>query len=60
MRPKRKDDGMSRTKKGAKAPGYEYWSRRPMTGSAPCKWVKKLTHKIERQRNKPKPGDVDA
>lgn len=51
---------MSRTKKGAKAPGYEYWSRRPMAGCNPCAWVvKQKTHKIERQRNKPKPKDLE-
>lgn len=48
---------MSRTKKGSKAPGWEYWSRRPMAGSSPCKAVKTITHKIERQRNKVKPKD---
>ena len=50
---------MSRTKKGAKAPGSEYWSRRPMAGCNPCAWVKQKTHKIERQRNKPKPKDFE-
>lgn len=50
---------MSRTKKGAKGPGYEYWSKRPMSGWGPCKVVKKFTHKIERQRNKPKPKDME-
>lgn len=43
---------MSRTKKGSKAPGYEYWSKRPMRGSNPGSWAKKVTHKIERQRGK--------
>ena len=51
---------MSRTKKGAKAPGYEYWGKRPMSGSSPCKEVKTMTHKIERQRNKPKPKDFES
>ena len=50
---------MSRTKKEAKAPGYEYWSRRPMAGSNPCALVKKITHKIERQHNKPTADDFD-
>lgn len=49
---------MSRTKKGAKAPGYEYWGKRPMAGCSPGAWVKRKTHKIERQRNKPKPKDM--
>lgn len=51
---------MSHTKKGAKYPGFEYWSRRPMAGCNPCKAVKKMTHKIERQRNKAKPKDFEA
>ena len=51
---------MSRTKKGSKAPGYEYWSRRPMAGSSPCKAVKRIAHKIERQRNKPTRKDHEA
>jgi hypothetical protein len=42
---------MSRTRKGSKAPGWEFWSKRPMSG-----WIgkaaKKITHKIERLRNK--------
>jgi hypothetical protein len=45
---------MSRTKKGAKGPGYEYWSKRPMAGQSPGKETKKLTHKIERLENKKK------
>ena len=51
---------MSRTKKGAKWFGYEYWSRRPMNGCSPSAWAKQKTHKIERQRNKPKPKDFDS
>lgn len=43
---------MSRTRKGSKPPGYEYWSARPLSGSPPGKAVKKMTHKIERQQNK--------
>ena len=50
---------MSRSKKGAKAPGYEYWSRRPMAGSNPGSWAKQKTHKIERQRNKPNRRDFE-
>lgn len=50
---------MSRTKKGAKSPGYEYQGKRPMSSFSPCKAVKKVIHKIERQRNKPKPKDME-
>ena len=39
---------MSRTKKGAKGPGYEYWSRRPAKGTAPGKKTKTITHRLER------------
>lgn len=39
---------MSRTKKGSKAPGAEYWSRRPMSGSTPGRWSKTMTHRRER------------
>lgn len=50
---------MSRTKRGGKAPGHEYWSKRPMSGSTPGRWAKVATHKIERQRNKPKSRDFE-
>lgn len=45
---------MSRTKKGGKAPGYEYWSRRPFNrcGQYPGPASKKRTHKTERANNK--------
>lgn len=43
---------MSRTKKGAKGPGYEYWSKRPMAGHSPGKKTKKLTHRKERAQAK--------
>jgi hypothetical protein len=40
---------MSRTKKGAKGPGYEYWSRRPAKGCIdPGKSNKTVTHRLER------------
>ena len=40
---------MSRTKKGAKGPGYEYWSRRPAKGCVdPGKRNKTVTHRLER------------
>lgn len=31
-----------------------------MAGSNPCRWSKQKTHKIERQRNKPKPKDFET
>lgn len=40
---------MSRTTKGAKGPGYEYWSRRPSKGCVePGKKNKVITHRLER------------
>lgn len=45
---------MSRTKKGSKAPGWEIWSKRPMTGSAPGRWAKTMTHRIERRKDEEK------
>ena len=40
---------MSRTKKGAKGPGYEYWSRRPSRGCIePGKKNKTIAHRLER------------
>ncbi len=46
---------MSRTEKGTKGPGYEFWSKRPLKGS--CLYsgpeAKKVTHKMERQEAKP-------
>ena len=46
---------MSRTKKQKKAPGYEYWGKRPGTkklGGSPGKDAKKLTHRLERLEGK--------
>jgi hypothetical protein len=45
---------MSKTKKGSKGPGYDYWSRRPgNTGSSGFgKTVKKITHAKERMKSK--------
>lgn len=45
---------MSRTIKGSKGPGYDYWSRRhPGNGIiGHGKKVKKRTHKYERQKAK--------
>lgn len=45
---------MSRTKKGKKGPGHEYWSKRPGNkgGGIPGKEIKKRTHKLERLEEK--------
>lgn len=47
---------MSRTKKGGKGPGYEFWSKRPgkgeYGGTDGSKYGKKLTHKAERREGK--------
>jgi hypothetical protein len=41
---------MSRTKKGAKGPGYEYWSHRPVKVKfpSPGRETKAVTHRQER------------
>lgn len=46
---------MSRTKRGGKAPGFEFWSRRPGNkyGGAIGRYAKTLTHSRERQMSKP-------
>jgi hypothetical protein len=44
---------MSRTRKSTKAPGYEYWSRRPGSnggGCSPGAASKRHTHRAERQQ----------
>lgn len=50
---------MSRTSKGKKAPGYDYWSSRPRKGtkpqgmsSPPGPYTKKLTHRSERRQER--------
>jgi hypothetical protein len=43
---------MSRTWKGLKAIGYDYWSKRPYSGHGFGKIVKKLTHRKERAIDK--------
>ena len=45
---------MSRTKKGKKSPGHEYWTPRPMnySGGAVGKKTKVMTHRIERRTRK--------
>lgn len=46
---------MSRTKKGSKGPGNEFWTARPgnKQGGVPGKATKKQTHKAERRLAKP-------
>jgi hypothetical protein len=52
---------MSRTQKGSKAPGYEYWGKRPGSGHfAPGKYAKRVTHKAERQQGKKDSSHDDA
>lgn len=45
---------MSRTKKGKKGAGFEYWSRRPtkFKYADPGKETKRNTHRLERQEGK--------
>ncbi len=51
---------MSRTKKGAKGSGYEYWSRRPAKGCVdPGKENKTITHRLERAAAKRLVGDAE-
>jgi len=41
---------MSRTRKGSKGPGYDYWGRRVLSGD--CGYgphIKKVTHRRERR-----------
>jgi hypothetical protein len=47
---------MSRTIKGKKSPGHEYWTNRPLnySGGNPGKETKKLTNRIERRTFKQK------
>lgn len=42
---------MSRTKKGKKGVGYEYWSRRSKYRE-PGRWSKTMTHRAERRQGK--------
>lgn len=41
---------MSRTRKGTKTPGYEYWGKRPGGAMPPGRISKKITHKAERRQ----------
>lgn len=48
---------MSRSVKSKKAPGHEYWGKRPLSrkhGATPGKFTKKLTHRLERIEGKDK------
>lgn len=53
---------MSRTRKGLKAPGFDFWTARPGNkhgAGGYGKSAKRMTHKIERQQNKPSKGDFE-
>jgi hypothetical protein len=46
---------MSRTNKGKRHTGYEYWSKRPISnksGAVPGKETKRRTHRAERRQAK--------
>jgi len=45
---------MSKTIRGEKGAGYEYWSSRPYNygGASPGKKTKKITHRLERAEKK--------
>lgn len=45
---------MSRTQKGQKGPGYEYWTARPgnRNGQTPGRFSKQQTHRAERRQGK--------
>jgi hypothetical protein len=48
---KRNGEGrMSRSRKGTKGPGYEYWSPRPGNDGFIGKEAKKRTHRAERRQ----------
>lgn len=50
---------MSRTRKGTKGPGHEYWGRRP-GGRHPCRDTKTRTHRIERKVDADKLREIIA
>ena len=50
---------MSKTYRGEKGSGYEYWSKRPNKDGGVGKRSKRTTHKTERQRNKPRREDYE-
>ena len=41
---------MSRTKKGSKPLGYDYWSKRPYSGCGYGKYIKEMCHRAERMQ----------
>lgn len=43
---------MSRSSKGSKGLGYEYWGRRAFNGVSPSSENKRITHSIERAQAK--------
>lgn len=43
---------MSKTKKGSKPPGYDFWGRRAKSGRDYGKIIKTITKRIERSRSK--------
>ncbi len=43
---------MSRTIKGSKASGYDYWSKRAYSCCVPGRFSKQITNGIERMRNR--------
>lgn len=43
---------MSRSKRGGKSPGYEYWSKRPCSTMGHGKDVKQMTKEKERMASK--------
>ena len=53
---------MSRTRKGSKPPGYEYWSKRPGNKHGGLLGVhqKKFTHRTERKQGKDQCRDNDG
>lgn len=53
---------MSRSKKGGKAPGYEYWTARPGNhcGGLVGKFTKVTTHRAERRANKKAARELPA
>ena len=42
---------MSRTRRGSKGAGFEFWSRRPVNGWGDFVFMKRQTHKIERKES---------
>ena len=43
---------MSRTKRGGKPFGYDYWSKRPCSGLGYGKHIKDMCHSVERMQSK--------